>query len=685
MTLSTTFVEATGSPFAIATTTTPRRSVAIASAYLNADNNLDVVTGDYSQTITVLLGNGDGTFQPKVNYAGCPSGIAMKILLADFNRDGNTDVALGCSDGTNGSLTILLGNGDGTFGSPTSFSSGDVAGIAIGDFNGDGIIDFAVSNHQQQNIKIFTGKGDGTFNAGVTVLSPPAELHDVVVADFNSDGNPDLLYAINTAASGSPLSDLYLATGNGDGTFNTPVLIASKVGEFLAAGDTNGDDYPRRNLHHHHRHSAQRRPQPLRPHRQAAPPARPTAPSQPTVTYTSDIPSDPHLTDVNGDGKPDIIAGGSYGTLVYLGNGDGTFKPYIEPTIGNFALTYAVNAGDFNNDGNADLIGTDADSPRAAVSLSQVLLSADAAALGNVALYPLGSGTHNVDASYLGDSVYIPSISSTIPLLAQPVSTTLALAVSPTSGTLSGQPLALTATLNPYAIGTPPPNPTNQYYTTTDTETVNFYDGTTLLGPGTLHNGVATYTTSALPVGSDPISAVYVGDSNYLTSTSSTINVTVSNIILSSSLNPSLFTQSVTFTATVVAGTGSVTFYDGTTALATVNLTGTTATYTTSTLTVNLHSITAQYSGDSTHSAATSPVLTQEVDKATPTVAVTTSGPSTYGASVTITATLPTTATGTVVFTSGSTTIGTGTISSGVASVSTTIPAGRQRSHPCHL
>ncbi len=412
VTLSTTFVEASGSPFAIATATTPRRSVAIASAYLNADNNLDAITGDYSQTITVLLGNGDGTFQPKVNYPGCPSGIAMKILLADFNRDGNTDVALGCSDGSNGSLTILLGNGDGTFTAPTSFSSGDVAGIAIGDFNGDGIIDFAVSNHQQQNIMIFTGKGDGTFNAGVTVLSPPAELHDVVVADFNGDGNADLLYAINTAASGSQLSDLYLATGKGNGTFNTPVLIASKVGEFLTTGDTNGDNIP----------------DVISTTITGTPPnvgpslfvlignAGTTGKANgtftaPTVTYTSDIPSDPHLTDVNGDGKPDIIAGGSYGTLVYLGNGDGTFKPYIEPTIGNFALTYAVNAGDFNNDGNADLIGTDADSPRAAVSLSQVLLSADAAALGNVALYPLGSGTHNVDASYLGDSVYIPSIS----------------------------------------------------------------------------------------------------------------------------------------------------------------------------------------------------------------------------------------------------------------------------------
>lgn len=85
-TLSTTFVQ--NKPFPIGGNSTTLRSVAIASAYLNTDNNLDVVTGDAAQTISVLLGNGDGTFQPKVNYAGCNVGKALQIVLADFNRDG---------------------------------------------------------------------------------------------------------------------------------------------------------------------------------------------------------------------------------------------------------------------------------------------------------------------------------------------------------------------------------------------------------------------------------------------------------------------------------------------------------------------------------------------------------------------------------------------------------------------
>jgi hypothetical protein len=273
--------------------------------------------------------------------------------------------------------------------------------------------------------------------------------------------------------------------------------------------------------------------------------------------------------------------------------------------------------------------------------------------------------------NFLGEQLGFSSLSSTIPLLAAPAPTTLTMSVSPSSGTLTGQALNLTATLSPYAVG--PPN------TTTNGDLVKFYNGATLLGAGALLNGVATLSTTALPAGSDPVSAVYPGDPNYLTSTSSTINVTVTTIVLASSANPSLFTQPVTFTATVTAGqTGTVTFYDGATVLGTSTISGITATYTTSTLTVGQHDITGKYSGDGTHAAATSPVLTQEVDKATPTVTVTTSGPSTYGATVTITATVPAGATGTIIITSGTTTLGSGTVSPGGTVIITTssLPVG---------
>ncbi len=251
-------------PFAIGGPSANTKSVAIASAYLDADNNLDVVTGDSvpkenppppdKSTITVLIGNGDGTFKTQVNYPGCTVGAAVQILLADFNRDGNTDIALGCSDrrnanlnngdgGTSGGLVIILGNGDGTFKAPTFYSTGDVAGITMGDFNGDGLLDIALTDNAQQNVVFFIGNGDGTFTQESTTISTSAGAHGVVVADFNGDGIDDIAYAVGISNLKNPLSDLYVATGNGDGTFNvSSTPSATQIGEFLTTGDANADN-----------------------------------------------------------------------------------------------------------------------------------------------------------------------------------------------------------------------------------------------------------------------------------------------------------------------------------------------------------------------------------------------------------------------------------------------------------
>ncbi len=680
-TLSTTFIQ--NQPFTIGGPGATTRSVAIESAYLDGDNNLDVVTGDAtptsppsdSSTISVLLGNGDGTFQPKVNYPGCTVGSALKILLADFNRDGNTDIALGCSDGTtvangngftgNGGLVIILGNGDGTFQAPVFHPTGDVASIATGDFNGDGILDIALTDRAQQNVIIFLGNGDGTFtqepaSSNILTVGP---AHGIVVADFNGDGKDDIAYAVGDV---NQLSDLYVAFGNGNGTFQVPITpVATRIGEFLTVGDVNADNIPDIVSS-----TVTRPPNPPAPQIGNSlfvligrgNNGRGNGTFSAPVAYNSDIPSDPHLADVNGDGIADIIAGGSTGALVYQGNGNGTFQPYQEPTIGGFALTYAVNAGDYNNDGNADLIGTDADTPRAAVSLSQVAQISNASALTSVAVIPLGSGVHNVDASYSGDSVYLGSLSDIVLLTAAPVNTTLTLTASPNSGILSGDPVTLTATLNPFTVGPPT--------TTTDGELVNFFNGATLLGSGRLSGGVVSLTTTSLPVATDTLTAVFPGDSNYNPSTSSALSVTVSTITLASSLNPSTFGQSVTFTATtsLPSKPGTVTFLDGSTNIGSVSLSGGVATLTTSTLAVGGHNITARIDSD------TSNTVVQVVNRATPAVTVTSSpNPSTFGESVTITASVPTGATGTIAFTSGALSLGSGTVSSGTVSVTTTL------------
>jgi hypothetical protein len=656
--LSNAFSQAPKSPFAIGDGLTNTRTVAIASAYLNGDNNLDVITGDADQVITVLLGNGDGTFQAKTNYAGCQTGKTLKIQLADFNRDGTTDIALGCSDTTNGGVAILMGNGDGSFQTPAYYPTGDLAGLDMGDLNGDGILDLVVTDKLQQDVTILIGKGNGTFQAPSAIIATPKAAHDVVVGDFNGDGNDDLGYAITTATNGSALSDLYIALGNGNGTFQTAQLRASQIGEFLTSGDTNGDNLV----------DIVSSTVTLSPHISNSMfvlIGKGDGTFKPTVTYVSDIPSDPHLTDVNGDGKPDIIAGGSFGALVYPGNGDGTFQAYSEPVIGGFSLTYAVNAGDYNNDGNADLIGTDANSPKAAVALSEVQQTADAAALTGIAVFPLGSGIHNVDAIYSGDSVFLTSTSSTVPLLAAPIPTALRLDVSPTTGTLNGQVVTLTATLNPFNVTGPPS-------TTTNSQLVQFYNNGTQIGTGALSNGVATFSTTSLPTGSDSLKAVYPGDTNYGSSTSSVIPVNVVNILLATNPNPSDYLQSVTLTATVPTGTnGNVTFKDGSTTLGTAPISNAVASMTTSTLTGGSHTLTA------VRGASTSPSVIQVVNPITPTMSVTTTGQSTYLSQVTIIASLPTGPTGTVTFTSGSTTLGTATVSGGSAFIQTTaLPVG---------
>jgi hypothetical protein len=153
-----------------------------------------------------------------------------------------------------------------------------------------------------------------------------------------------------------------------------------------------------------------------------------------------------------------------------------------------------------------------------------------------------------------------------------------------------------------------------------DGETISFMKGTTILGTGTLSGGTANFTTSTLKVGTTSVTAVYAGDSNFAASkskaVSQVVNKATTTTTLTSSPNPSNVGQSVTFRANLTPEfggkvTGSVAFYDGTTLLKTVPVTG--AKYTTSTLTQGMHSITATYSGSISFDGS-SASLTQTVN-----------------------------------------------------------------------
>jgi hypothetical protein len=288
------------------------------------------------------------------------------------------------------------------------------------------------------------------------------------------------------------------------------------------------------------------------------------------------------------------------------------------------------------------------------------------------------AGGHSITVSYAGDGNYSASTSNALTQTVHQSATTSTV-VSSANPSVYSQNVTFTATVAAVAPGAGTP-----------TGTVTFLDGTTTLGTGMLSGGTATYSTTALALGNHSITIRYSGDTNFTTSTSSTLVQTVNKdgttTAVVSSANPSVYGQAVTFTATVAAAapgtgtpTGTVTFLDGTATLATVNLSGGTAAFTTSSLAVTSHSITARYNASTTFTGSTSSALTQVVsqDGVTATV-VSSANPSVFGQKVTFTVTVSAAApgagtpSGTVTFLDGTTTLGTASLSGGSASFSTT-------------
>jgi len=155
------------------------------------------------------------------------------VAADDFNGDGKLDLAV-TIQGTN-SVAILLGNGNGTFAAPVSYAVGTVPFVvATGDFNGDGKRDLAVSNEFSHDVSILLGNGNGTFAPAVSYPTPAGAV-SVVIADFNGDGKSDLAVAdegVNVA----------VLLGNGNGTFGPATGFTAGSDPFsVAAADFNSD------------------------------------------------------------------------------------------------------------------------------------------------------------------------------------------------------------------------------------------------------------------------------------------------------------------------------------------------------------------------------------------------------------------------------------------------------------
>jgi hypothetical protein len=347
---------------------------AFAAGDFNGDGILDVAFATGNATIEVMLGNGDGTFQPPIatvfnidlnNSQQSCYGIGA-LLAGDFNGDGKLDLAMAyeCFEEVTGwgVLYTALGAGDGTFtlvGDETALGTP----TAAGDFNQDGALDVATMIPKYENLTFYPGIAEGSaagvFTTGVSRVGglQTSAWSIPAVGDFNHDGKLDL--AIPDDSLGS---QVYVVLGQGNGSFLLPdtfdlygIYHGSNAGS-AAAADLNGDG----NLD-----------------LVAGGFSVLLGNGNGTFRPGGGVPLeglnaafDQQLADFNNDNKLDAVLVGSDGSLdLLLGNGDGTFeKPQI--WAGKATSWQPLMVGDFNGDGKLDVMVPDYDPATGEMSLS---------------------------------------------------------------------------------------------------------------------------------------------------------------------------------------------------------------------------------------------------------------------------------------------------------------------------
>jgi Bacterial Ig-like domain (group 3)/FG-GAP-like repeat len=523
---------------------------AIVVADFNGDGKLDLAVANFtSNNVSILLGNGNGTFQAAMNFAvgngpialaaGALEGTGMPLDLVVVNESDNT-------------ISVLLGKGDGTF--PTlkgpyatqTPAGGNPTGVVIGDFNNDGKLDLAVADFQWQEVSIFLGNGDGTFQTAVPYPAG-ANPSSIVVADFNGDGNLDLA-TTSTPSTSSPGNLVTLLLGNGDGTFGAPILFGvGSLAYSAVVGDFNGDGAPDIAVANGGAGSVSVLLNTQGTNIQVQSSATPAVYGQTVTLVTSVEESVPNgaaptgtVTLSNGStvlGTGSVASaltvttsslpvGSNQLSAAYTGDANYlkhtvTFMQQVNKAGTTTGLT--TTAGQSAPNQSVTLTATVTSNTTGVptgtvtfmdgtVTLSTVAVNGSGVASLSIAL-PLGA--NSVTAVYNGDANFNTSTSGSVSDLVQKAATTVNLS-APNAANLN-QSVTFTATVAAGALGTP-------------TGTVTFMDGgTTQIGSvSSLSSaGVATLSTSTLTAGTHNITAVYSGDNNYNSTTSSAEPVVV--------------------------------------------------------------------------------------------------------------------------------------------------------------
>lgn len=406
------------------------RGVAVAD--FNGDGKPDVAVVDRaSNTVSILLGNGDGTFSAAASYAIGVDSIA--VAVGDFNGDGKLDLVT--ANRAAYTISVLLGNGDGTFGNRVDYITGtEPMALAVGDFNGDGYLDIAEVDNADNTVSIFLGLGNGAFQTPVaypTGASPIA----IVAGDFNGDGHLDLAIA-NAGAN-----NVCVLLGKGDGTFQSAVFYATGSDpDGLFAADLNGNG----KLDLVASNNGSNNISVLMNSGNAV--------FAPGVFYgAGTLPFGVTAGDFFGNGKLDIavVNSGDNTISIIPGNGDGTFNVLGSLTFDTGNQSLGVAVGDFNGDGRADLVVSNSEDNTVSILLqaANVALSSQNIAFGSQ-IVGSSSSPQNIAVTNSGSATLTVSNVAITGLNSSQYSQTNNCATIPAGGTCT-----ITVTFTPTASG----------------------------------------------------------------------------------------------------------------------------------------------------------------------------------------------------------------------------------------